>query len=1194
MSILQKFLIPRHGNQSVMAGKSSLVLKRGEFFIETPNNGPGTGHCKIKIGDGVTPYPTLPYAMGDTNAEVSSSLISFDDNSSAKASEALGAVVSGAQLKDMVAGFKQSISLLISAQKSFTTITDGTKSIHADSAADTLKITGGTNTTVSYDVSNKAISISSKDTTYDLASSTNAGITKLYNNTGSSVDGSMTQKAITDNINAKLDANTIDYIKDINYVDHTATVTYGNGSTTSFNTADTNTTYDVFKGTDGETEGHFGLVPTPSTADSNKYLASDGTWTDFDSVKVSNASKADVAVSDTGGNNINSTYVKNVTYSGHTVTVTKGNGTTSSFDTADSNNTYSAGSGITLTGSQFAINPDASTVSYATTAASADKATDDSDGQAINATYIKNASVSGRTVTFTKGNGSTFSIDTQDTDTDTKYTAGTGISLSGNAFSINQGASTVSYATSAGSATKATNDSAGNNINSTYIKDVAVSGRNVTFTKGNGSTVGIVTQDTNTDTTYKTGTTSSSGLTKLYTGTGTALDGTMTQNAITNLVNSTKSELNSAIGAINSFEIVVLDTVDDLPANGKDHTVYFVPVDTGTDENAYDEFIWLPLTSSYEQIGVTTADLSKYYTKTDVDSKISSTKNSLVKNITYSGHTVTVTFGNGSTTSFNTADNNTTYDAGTGLSLSGNTFSINSGASTVAYAGKAGSANSAGAATNDSAGNDIHNTYIKDVSVNGRNITFTKGNGSTVGITTQDTNTDTNTTYSAGTGLSLTGTSFSINQGASTVAYAKNSGWASSAGAATTADKIATARNIKIGSSSKKFDGSSDVSYSLSEIGAQPSGYYTTASMIGTNTPGCTVDDIFELRRGTTGGVGSVNIKQKSSGLGSEIPSGWYNYIYSPHRTGIGDDNDYYATVILCPMTFAGESYILRYSSGSLAECRAFVLDNQLASQSSNGLMSAADKKAIDREFFRMLPKGGTVIPNGADLNSTAYIKVGNYYQPAIANTTNMTNIPVKLAFTMYVLSPLSEAYDNESTNQWVYRLRIFVDYTGNNIFTQLVSSGTTPGSFNYGPWVKITNADDLGAVSNTINTHIANKSNPHAVTKAQVGLGSVANLDQSKAIKSITRSGTTFTATALDGTTSTFTQQDNNTTYSAGTGLSLSGTSFSINPNASTVSYAKNANWANGASYSNYIGGAGVSTNALRDNTCFDFGYEG
>lgn len=56
------------------------------------------------------------------------------------------------------------------------------------------------------------------------------------------------------------------------------------------------------------------------------------------------------------------------------------------------------------------------------------------------------------------------------------------------------------------------------------------------------------------------------------------------------------------------------------------------------------------------------------------------------------------------------------------------------------------------------------------------------------------------------------------------------------------------------------------------------------------------------------------------------------------------------------------------------------------------------------------------------------------------------------------------------------------------------------------------------------------------AAAKANIGLGNVANIDQSKAIKSITRSGTTFTATALDGTKTTFDQQDTNTTYSDAT----------------------------------------------------------
>ena len=110
---------------------------------------------------------------------------------------------------------------------------------------------------------------------------------------------------------------------------------------------------------------------------------------------------------------------------------------------------------------------------------------------------------------------------------------------------------------------------------------------------------------------------------------------------------------------------------------------------------------------------------------------------------------------------------------------------------------------------------------------------------------------------------------------------------------------------------------------------------------------------------------------------------------------------------------------------------------------------------------------------------------------------------------------------------------RAIADKNGKDITEYLVAAAYADGAFTFtrgnGDKTVLTIPD---AVSNTVNSHIANKSNPHGVTKAQVGLGSVANLDQSKAIKSITRSGTTFTATALDGTTTTFTQQDSNTTY--------------------------------------------------------------
>ena len=58
---------------------------------------------------------------------------------------------------------------------------------------------------------------------------------------------------------------------------------------------------------------------------------------------------------------------------------------------------------------------DSAKADTATSAASATKATQDSAGQQINTTYIKNVSVNGRTITFTRGDETTFTITTQDT-----------------------------------------------------------------------------------------------------------------------------------------------------------------------------------------------------------------------------------------------------------------------------------------------------------------------------------------------------------------------------------------------------------------------------------------------------------------------------------------------------------------------------------------------------------------------------------------------------------------------------------------------------------------------------------------------------------------------------------------------------------------------------------------------------------
>lgn len=57
-------------------------------------------------------------------------------------------------------------------------------------------------------------------------------------------------------------------------------------------------------------------------------------------------------------------------------------------------------------------------------------------------------------------------------------------------------------------ANAATNDSVGQNINTTYVKSITASGRTVTVTKGNGTTSTFTTQDT----TYSVATQSANGL----------------------------------------------------------------------------------------------------------------------------------------------------------------------------------------------------------------------------------------------------------------------------------------------------------------------------------------------------------------------------------------------------------------------------------------------------------------------------------------------------------------------------------------------------------------------------------------------------------------------------------------------------------------------------------------------------------
>ena len=90
------------------------------------------------------------------------------------------------------------------------------------------------------------------------------------------------------------------------------------------------------------------------------------------------------------------------------------------------------------------------------------------------------------------------------------------------------------------------------------------------------------------------------------------------------------AKIASAVGKITSFEYKI---VDSLPATseGKKGVIYLVAHSGSTNQNSYDEYIFLPADGStaarYEKIGTTDIDLTPYAKKTEIPTKVSQLTN---------------------------------------------------------------------------------------------------------------------------------------------------------------------------------------------------------------------------------------------------------------------------------------------------------------------------------------------------------------------------------------------------------------------------------------------------------------------------------------------------------------------------------------------------------------------------------------
>ena len=114
---ISKQFCPRRGKKTTMINtKADLVLAAGELFVEYPDTGVGTGAHRIKIGDGVTAYGDLPYALGGSASETT---VDFTESTATTAADALAAVTTGANLADITANLKKAIELTASEARTY-------------------------------------------------------------------------------------------------------------------------------------------------------------------------------------------------------------------------------------------------------------------------------------------------------------------------------------------------------------------------------------------------------------------------------------------------------------------------------------------------------------------------------------------------------------------------------------------------------------------------------------------------------------------------------------------------------------------------------------------------------------------------------------------------------------------------------------------------------------------------------------------------------------------------------------------------------------------------------------------------------------------------------------------------------------------------------------------------------------------
>ena len=152
-----------------------------------------------------------------------------------------------------------------------------------------------------------------------------------------------------------------------------------------------------------------------------------------------------------------------------------------------------------------------------------------------------------------------------------------------------------------------------------------------------------------------------------------------------------------------------------------------------------------------------------------------------------------------------------------------------------------------------------------------------------------------------------------------------------------------------------------------------------------------TIADLINELRYTNGQMGSVNITTAYTLNNKTIATGWYNYLYIPHRIGGIDggadgDNANYGTLILTGMTMSTPMYAIRYSSSGIARLQSFI---SLDSKSDGLYNETSGKKLVEQITTEWIYASRQNLTEG----TIRYQKIGNIAIVHIADLKSSSNL---------------------------------------------------------------------------------------------------------------------------------------------------------------------------------------------------------